>query len=146
MEHTQTDLLSNLDLQVDQPVQEKLYESTKWARFIAIVMFIAAGLLLIAGLLGGSALLTALQRMGREYDMLMGAAGPLMIVVVVLAVALIVTVYYFLFNYADKIKKALVTEDRRQLAGGIKSLKVFFIITTVLSALSLLNSIINFFK
>ena len=54
-------------------------------------------------------------------------------------------IYFFLFQFATKVKSALATENADQLSSGIKSLKTFFIISTILAGVALLNSIINLF-
>lgn len=146
MEKTQTDLLAQMDLQVDSGVQQQLYESAKWSRFISIVMFIAAGLILIAGVIGGAAFSGTVRRMGGSYRLLGEFGGPLLIVFIVLIAVVIGLVYYFLYNFSEKIKNALTTESRQDLNAGLRSLKTFFIISTVLAALSLLNSIVNLFN
>jgi hypothetical protein len=50
-------------------------------------------------------------------------------------------VYYFLYNFSQKIKTALLTENTADLNAGLKSLKIFFIITTSFAIISLLNTI-----
>lgn len=146
MENTQNDLLSNIDLEIDNPVRQQLYESAKWSRFIAIVMFIAAGLILIAGLAGGAALSGTFRRIGGSYQLFDELTGPLLIILFVVFAGLIVLVYYFLYAFSAKIKNALVAENKQELNAGLKSLKIFFIITTAIAALSLLNTTINLFK
>jgi hypothetical protein len=145
MENFQNDQLMGMDLQADNQVRQQLYESAKWTKFIAIVMFVACGLLLIAGIIGGAALHTVLKRVGGVYDFLENFDTAVIIGAVVIVVAVLVLIYYFLYNFSRKIKSALISENTAEFNAGLKSLKTFLIITTVFATLSLLNSIAQLF-
>jgi hypothetical protein len=144
MEDLRQDHLSQMDLQVDNIVRQQFYEAGKWSKFIAIVMFVACGLMLLFGILGGAAIYTALKKFG-NYQFITDFDGTLLIAVLVLVVAILAVVYYFLYNFSRKIKRALISDNTTELNEGLKSLKTFFIISTVLSILSLLFSIAKFF-
>lgn len=145
MEEPQKDLLSEVDLQADVQVRKKLYESAKWSKTIAIFMFIAAGLVLIGGLAGNFTAGNTLLKAG-GLSAFLSALGPAALKLIVVAMAgIIVLVYFFLFRFSAKTKLAVHTENTEALVAGLKSLKIFFIITTVLAALGLINSIIQFF-
>lgn len=145
MEQPQKDLLSEVDLQADAEVRRNLYESAKWSKTIAIFMFVAAGLVFVGGLAGNNTISRIFSKAGGVYNIIneIGPAG--MKLIVVLAALFIVLVYYFLLQFSSKTKAALQAENTAALVAGLKSLKIFFIITTVLAALGLVNNISQLF-
>ncbi len=146
MQNEQTNLLSEMDLQIDGHIKQQFADAAKWSKFISIVMFVVAGLVVLFGILGGSALMTTLKRLGGGYEMLDRFGGPILIIVFLFVAAIIAVTYYFLFNFSNKIKTALLAENTDELNKALVSLKTFFIITTVLSVLSLLIKIYNIFQ
>jgi hypothetical protein len=145
MENFNQDHLSNLDLEIDRDVRLQLNDAAKWAKFISIVMFVACGLILIFGVIGGSFLSTAFEKLGTGYPFLQEISSVLLIGIVVFVAAVLAFVYYFLFNFSKKIKVALLSESTVEFNAGLKSLKIFFIITTVFAMLSLLSNIYSLF-
>lgn len=143
MENFNQDHLTNMDLEADREVRVQLNETAKWAKFISIVMFIACGLILIFGIIGGAALTGVLRKLGGTYDVLEGFDGAILIMIIVFIVAVLALVYYFLFNFSQKIKMALLSENTADFNAGLKSLKIFFIITTVFAILGLLSNVYN---
>ncbi len=146
MENEQTNLLSDMDLQLDGNVKQQFAETARWSKFISIVMFVVAGLVAIFGLIGGSALMGTLKRLGGEYEMLDSFGGPILIVLFLFVAVIIAVIYYFLFSFSNKIKTALIAENTEELNKALGYLKTFFIITSVLSILSLLLNIFNIFQ
>lgn len=141
MENMEQDHLTEMDLHIDADVRQQLHEAGKWTKFISIVMFVACGLLLLAGILGSVAFLSVFRSLGAGYGFLGDFGGAALIIIVVVIVAVLGLVYYFLFNFSKKIKTALLSDNTADLNAGLKSLKIFFIITTVFAIISLLNSI-----
>jgi len=145
MENMEQDHLTEMDLNIDSDVRQQLYESAKWTKFISIVMFVACGLLLLVGILGGTAFFSMFRSLSSSYGFLDEYAGAVLIIIVLIVVAVMALVYYFLFNFSQKIKTALLTDNTADLNAGLRSLKIYFIITTVLAMISLLNSISQLF-
>jgi hypothetical protein len=145
MEDTQKNFLSEMDLQADDQARLQLMETAKWSKFISITMFVFAGLILIGGVLGGAVMEGVLQQLGTRYNSLLGQGGAVIIIIAVLAAVVFAGMYYFLFSFAQKIKNALLSENTEELNGGLKMLKTFFIISTVLAIAGLLINIVNFF-
>ena len=146
MENSTQDHLENVDLQIDNQVRQQLSEAGRWTKFIAIVMFIACGLLLVFGIAGTAALSNIFEKYGRTYRGLLNLDRSFFIVVIILVIAIIALIYYFLFNFSRKIKNALSSDNTTELNTGLKSLKTFFIISTVVAILSLLSSLYNLTK
>lgn len=145
MDNIEQNHLTELDLNIDADVRQQLNEAAKWTKFISIVMFVICGLLLLIGVLGGAAILTLFERFGTRYNLPGNFGGGLLILVMVIFVGILGVIYYFLFNFSQKIKAALLSDNTTDLNAGLKSLKLFFIITTVFAMLSLLNSILQMF-
>jgi hypothetical protein len=143
MENLNEDQLTNMDLEMDREARLQLNEAAKWSKFIAIVMFIACGLILIFGIAGGAALTGVLRKLGGTYDVLGGFDGAVLIIAIIFIVAVLALVYYFLFDFSQKIKAALLSENTADFNAGLKSLKIFFIITTVFAILGLLSKVYN---
>jgi hypothetical protein len=108
-------------------------------------MFVAAGLILIFGIIGGAALAGVLKKMGAQYQVLGDFDSSVLIAIFVVIAALLAFIYYFLFQFSQKIKAGLLSEDMGVFNNALKSLKTFFIITTVISILSLVMNIYNLF-
>ncbi len=140
------DHLIEMDLHMDDDVRQQLYEAGKWTKFISIVMFVACGLLLLVGLLGGASLLSVFRSLGATYGYFGEFGGVVLIAIIVVFVGVLALVYYFLFTFSRKIKTALLTNNTADLNAGLKSLKIFFIITTVFAMISLLNTISQLFR
>jgi hypothetical protein len=143
MENFNQDHLTNMDLEMDREVRLQLNEAAKWSKFISIVMFVASGLILIFGIVGGAALTGVLRKFGRTYDVLGGFDGAVFIAIIAFIAVVLALVYYFLFNFSQKIKTALLSENTADFNAGLKSLKTFFIITTVFAILTLLSTVYN---
>lgn len=146
MDEQQQDHLSDLGLQMDSEVRQQLSVAGKWSKFISILIFICCGILLIAGLAGGGDIVRELQNISPVYKNFSALEGGILIGIVVFVVLILVIMYYFLFNFSAKIKTALLSENSRELNSGLKSLKIYFIITTIIAIISLLGSLSNFFN
>ena len=53
---------------------------------------------------------------------------------------IVLTIYYFLFNFSRKAKMAVIAEDTEELNKGLGSLKIYFIIYAALGLLSISTS------
>jgi hypothetical protein len=143
MEVTEMDHLSGMNLEVDADAGRHITDAGKWAKFIAIVMFIACGLGLML-LLAGSTMLDRLLRsvypsMGRYTAFSTGA----LMVTILIVTAILVYLFYLLFNFSQKAPAAVASEDSELLSKGIQSLKLYFIISTSFAILALLITLYN---
>jgi hypothetical protein len=146
MENYNNDQLSSIDLQVDNQVRQELTEAAKWTKFISVAMFVAAGFILLFGVLGGSLLMGVLGKMDNSFGALAEYGGGILIAIILVVVAFFTVVYYFLYRFSAKMKSAIATDNVIDMNEAFSSLKLFFIITTVVSVISLLYSVYNMFK
>ena len=148
MENFQKDFLEDQSLQVDHEVRQQFLESAKWAKFISISVFVIFGLLLIGFGIGGSTVISQMQTMDRFADFAEFGGGMgvgIIFGIIIVAFAIFGVVYYFLYNFAEKIKTALATDNTELLNKGLSSLKIFFIITAIFSIISLLGNLSKLF-
>jgi hypothetical protein len=138
MEVIEKDHLSGMNLEVDADAGRHITDAGKWAKFIAIVMFIACGLgsmLLLAGSTALDRLLGSVYPgMGRYSSFGTG----MFMVIILIAAGILVYLFYLLFNFSQKAPAAVASEDKKLLSKGIQSLKLYFIISTSFGILALL--------
>ncbi len=125
--------------QSDQPKKESLIinveissfltETAKWAKFIAIIMFIMAGLMVLAGVVITVSGSVALQK----YFPLGGMLGVIYIVVAL--------IYYFpakyLYDFASYIKQALYFNEQESLDYAFNRLKAHYRFIGILMIIAL---------
>ncbi len=145
MENYSKDQLAHSDLQLDNPIKMRLAESAKWTKFIAIVLFISAAVILIAGIFGGGVLLSVFGRSEGSMGNLANL-GSVTIMIIFFAFASVFAVMaFFLYKFSSKIKIAIDTEEASMITDAFAALKIFFILAAVFTILSLLNSISTLF-
>ncbi len=133
---------SLFDTSMDHVTQEHLQGVAKWTRFISITGFVALGLVLILLLVAGTQLagqLSSLPAFGGA-DM----AGA-MIAIIIVALLIMALWIYFLFKASNLLSSGLQNRDSAMLADGFRAMKTYFIISFVLSILSLLSSLTTSF-
>lgn len=143
MENYQPDHLAEMDLQFEGEVRHQFANAATWTKFISIVVFCACGMMLFLGVLGGMSFFNSMKRLGGMGYLFGNFTGAILVFVILFVAATVSLVYYFLFNFSRKVQRALVSEDINELNAGLRSLKIFFIITTVFSILSLFNTIVK---
>ena len=144
MEEIKQDHLTGIGLHVDHEVRKQLHESGKWTKFISITVFIFCALILLFCLVGSSVIMAAIDKiMAGSGNVLAELSGGIVIAIIIIFVLLIAFVYYFLYNFSIKVRLALLQEDSVDFNKGLGSLKTFFIISSVLSILSLVISIFS---
>ncbi len=147
MENLPQDHLSGMNLQIDPETRQHLNDSSKWSRFISITIFVFCGIILVISILAGSTIMRAFDTLTSKGDnVFSNFPTAALVAIVFFVILLLVAVYYFLYNYAVKVKAALLNEDAAVFNKGLRSLKTFFIITTIMSIISLLNTIFTLFR
>jgi hypothetical protein len=140
-------LLNVEELEIDDQASGSLYSMAKWANFLAIVIFVFGGLLLIIvlALLGKNPFnqfTRGLDRLlGYNVDATLYFGAGLLVVLCIIGV-----VGYFLLNFGKKTKVALVSENIEVLNQGLKSLKISFMLYGIIAILGLLSSLLIIVK
>jgi hypothetical protein len=145
MENQSADMLSSIDIQIDNEVKQQFTEAAKWSKFISILVFVFAGIMLVIGIAGSTFLLQALSKYNSSFLGIGALGNGVVIAVVVVLVALFSFIYFFLYKFATKIKIAIASEDKNLMTEALGALKTFFIISAIFGGLSLLFSITNLF-
>jgi hypothetical protein len=115
----------------NREINSYLLEASKWGQFLAIVGYVAMGLLVIVAIVMMFALSAISQFAGSGFPM--GLVG---LVYVLLAV-----VYYFpvtyLYKFSVQMKQAILMQNEALLASGFKNLKSLFKFLGVLTIVML---------
>lgn len=136
-------------LQIDASSKAHLTAAAKWAKFLAIIGFIVCGIIAIAGIFAGSLMSSFSSSQYGEFGgrTNLGGFGALAAVLYVLIALLYFFPCLFLFNFAVKMKAALVADDQDTLNTSFQNLKKTFrfvgIVTIVVLSIYLLIFILG---
>ena len=122
MEHNQ----ELFDLQVDPMSRVHLLETTKWAKFLAIVGFVLCALIVITGIFFGSVMGSMLGNVSETNPGLTGGLSVVMAVVYILFALLYFFPCLFLYRFATKMKAALNGNSQEDLTISFQNLKSMF--------------------
>jgi heme/copper-type cytochrome/quinol oxidase subunit 2 len=112
-----------------------LLSSTKWAKVLAILNFIMGGLIAVLAFFIGTIMstLAALSPANNgSAAMFTGTMGVMMTGFYLVVALLVLIPAYFLLNYANKTKKALLEENEKQLVEGLHNMKRYFQFNAIL--------------
>ena len=104
-------------MQLSDQAKKYLLEASKWANFIAIFGFIAIGLLIIMSFSMGTILASLPE------DSLGGLSPKFFSFFYLIAAGIYFIPVFFLFQFAQKTKQALIEDDHNLLTFGLKKLK-----------------------
>lgn len=143
MYHQETDQLTGTNLQIDSDTSTHISGAGKWAKFIAIVAFCACGIGLMVALFGAAFFERAFGQFLPGAFRFAGAGTGIFILLILVIVGVMVYIYYLLYNFGQKAPAAVEQGDHNLLAKSLGSLKIYFIISTVLAMLSLLLTLMT---
>lgn len=98
-----------------------LRETRKWAKFLAILLFIGAGFMVLVGLFGltmGSVMNNTAMGMNPLLN-----GGPIFMVMFIALALLYLIPAYYLIQFSNYMKRALQSQDNRTLELAFKNLK-----------------------
>jgi hypothetical protein len=130
------------ELQVDHQATAYLGDTARWAKFLAIIGFIACGLIVLMAIFAGSFIAGSFGRLGGESGISgaggLAAAGGAFFTILYLAIAVL---YFFpclyLFNFAKKMQIALRSNDQEQLNHSFRNLKALYRFLGILAIIGL---------
>ena len=141
MEDIKEDFLSSEnELGIDNETPGYLIDTSKWARFVAVTFFVITGICLLLFISFGKDILQNFRPLS-SYSSEASQILVFAIIMLIIIAAVVFVTYYFLLNFANKIKAGIESENIDLVNVGLKSLKVHFIIIGILSMLALLFSI-----
>jgi hypothetical protein len=130
-------------MQADAAMQSRLANISRWAKFISIagiIIVLFAALFFI--LLGNRFFVKWTELMGYSKD-IMGA----LIIICIVFIGFAIVWFYLLLRASTLIKQGLQTRNHDQLAEGFKMLRLYFLLSVVVTIGSFLLTIasrINF--
>ena len=144
MENEIIDAADGQPIITDSEIKSYLNETSKWAKFLAILGFIGIGFIVLAALFAGAFLGSDAGRMGMR-----NAEFPLSPAVITLLYLLFAVIYffpvYYLYNFAVKMKNSLLSGDSALMRESFKNLKSHYkyigILTIVVISLYILGII-----
>ncbi len=125
------------DLNIYYESGNTIKELSRWVKFIAIVFFIALGLLFIGLLFTSTAVITFISSLRPE----LAGLGGIALAVIIVLISIYVFVSIQLFRFADMTKKGIELQDQQLFNDGLKSFKLYLLVTGILAMLSLLVNI-----
>ena len=130
---------SILEFNLDYDGGNILRETVKWSRFLSIVGFVGIGLFILV-VLGMGATLMALW--SRALPGIEGWAG-LILVAVIIMLLIFGLLTFMLFRFSSMVRKGIESQDQALFNQGLKSLKVYFLITGIFTVLGLLFNVLS---
>ena len=136
---------SLLDLQIDQEASHNITESTKWGKFMAVLVITAFGLLFLLFIV----LFGRLSELFFQTDIEGASSTSVMIFVIVLfgvVGVIMIILMSFLIRGANRIRKGIQNRDQYLFNSGLSNLKNYFVMYGVLAILGLVFTAINLLK
>lgn len=128
-------------LVVNSEMQDYLRSSSKWSVFLSILGFIGAGIMVMLGIfmtvLGGSMSAMSNPVLPTKIMPFLGVFYLLFAIVYVLP-------SLYLFQFANKTKKSLETNDQDLLTQGVKNLKLCFKTLGILSIVCIVLTFVGY--
>jgi ABC-type uncharacterized transport system fused permease/ATPase subunit len=129
------------DLQIDFLGAQQLTETSRWAKFLAIVFISLAGIFLLVILTAWNKLKTAINDASEN-----GSQVVITIFIAVAVIAVVVVVLmYFLIRSMNRIRISLRTKDQNLFNSGLEDLKIYFTMYGIISIILLIFNIFTFF-
>jgi hypothetical protein len=125
------------ELQVDYDAGNRFKESSKWGRFIAIIIFICLGFFLLLLTFGSAALLQGMSATSPGI----AAAGGFVIAGLFVIAAVYVFIAIQLFRFASLVKEGIERQDQLTFNNALKSLRNYFMASGIVSLILILWSV-----
>ena len=143
MEQNQDLQNSIFELEVDNETRNSLYETAKWAKFLAIVATVCLAVFVLLFIIFGTRIGAAVSTLIPGGDAL--NAGAMIIIFVLIIVAILGALTYFLMKASSGIKLGIDTNNQEALNNGLNALRIYFIIYGILAILGTLSSLLTTF-
>ena len=125
-------------LGIDPAAKNHLSEAARWAKFLAICGFIMLGMMVIYGLLI-SVVFSQFTRYEDTYSSrnIKNTLGAIMFVFYTVCALLAFFPYLFLLRFANKMKRALESDDQAELNNSFMNLKILYRYLGILTIIGL---------
>jgi hypothetical protein len=132
---------SLFEMNMDSTTQSHIQSISKWTKFISITGFIVAGICLLLFAAYGESMIESfsiLLRFGSTQEV------SLLIAIVVIALVISGCWLYFLFRASTLLKQGMVSRNSNQLGEGFNAMRIYFILSFIISILGILNTLQSF--
>ncbi len=143
----QEDSKSLFGLSIETQSKSFLTETAKWAKFLAIIGFIACVFIVLAGIVVATQT-DEINRSFRKYGESnpMFELGPATIIIYIAIAVLYFFPCLYLLRFSNEMKSALAADDQNKLTTAFQNLKSVFkffgITTIILISLYLLSAVV----
>jgi hypothetical protein len=134
----QSDLFGS-EVKIDETARRHIAGLAQWAMIIVVTAVIGYAISLLKIFSGRTEPRSASNSEGFEAYFTMGsdnAAGAVFTIVIGLIAN------YFLYRFAEQSKKSLISLSNTELAAGIRNLKIYFVVITVIMIIAVMFTII----
>jgi hypothetical protein len=132
-------------LTIDTNSRNHLWDTARWAKFLAVMGFIGCALLVIFGFLTASVYERSVSDFDVRRNDIVNTHGVGVGMAVMYTIVAVVYLFpcLFLFNFATKMKIALVSNDQNTLTTSFQNLKKMFRFMGVLTIIGLVLFLIS---
>lgn len=132
MEENLPEFENREELVIKDDAATDLRKAMSWAKFLSIIMFIAAGMMFFFSIACFA------FDLGTWFgsDLMPGAGGLVGFIYLVIT-AVYFFLAYFMYQFSVKIKKALAEGNNAALGSGIRNMKYYFQLTGILTIVTL---------
>ena len=134
---------SLLDLELNQEASSIIVESTKWGKYLGILILSGLGFLVLMFFLFWSTIAQQLVTQEESQQMNSGLLFGIFAGVIIIALAICGILYGFLIRGANRIRKGIENGDQALFNSGLGNIKNYFAMYGVLAILGILFAIIG---
>jgi hypothetical protein len=130
---------SIFEMELDSYDELHLQSISKWSRFIAVTCIVLMAVFLVIFISMGQQIIEAISKLGFlgfDFDL-----GSLIWAIIIVVIIMAGTWFYFLLRSAILIKRGIQSKNIQEIAAGFNALKIYFIISFVISVLGILGSL-----
>lgn len=135
---------SLLELEVDNEASANLTEVSKWGKFLAIIVLVALGMIVLLVAFIWSKLGTLLSTTDDMPPEAVSVTKVMIVIVLLIAGAIVGVLMSFLIKGANQVRYGVVNKDQVIFNSGLANLKNYFVMSGILGILGLLFSLLGF--
>jgi hypothetical protein len=128
---------SLFEMQADQLTQTRLNSIASWGKFISITALILAALTALVFFAARKAIADTLT----DFFNLDRTIASVIFVIIIVACVFFIILFFFLLKASMLIRKGVVLANNDLVAEGFKYMRIFFVMSAVVSILSILGTI-----
>jgi hypothetical protein len=135
---------SLLELEVDNEASANLTEVSKWGKFLAIIVLVALGMIVLLVAFIWSKLGTLLSTTDDMPAEAVSVTKVMIVIALLIGGAIVGVLMSFLIKGANQVRYGVVNKDQVIFNSGLANLKNYFVMSGILGILGLLFSLLGF--